>query len=124
MVASPLRTASAPKRHGIRPAFTSNRHRIRFPKNWEARDWHRPLTNSAEQERSVSFHPDGRTLLYAGERDGKWKLYEATIGDADEKYFFTATKIEEKEIPSGDRESFQPRYSPDGKKNCLPVRPG
>lgn len=76
----------------------------------------RRITNSAEQERSVSFHPDGRTLLYAGEREGKWKLYEATIGDAEEKYFFTATKIVEKEIPSGDRESFQPRYSPDGKK--------
>ncbi|MEM7475583.1 MAG: S41 family peptidase [Planctomycetota bacterium] len=74
------------------------------------------ITNTAEQERSVSFHKDGRTLLYAGERDGKWKLYEASLSDKREKYFFTATEIEEKEIYSADAESFQPLYSPDGKK--------
>lgn len=76
----------------------------------------RRITNTAEQERSVSFHPDGRTLLYAGERGGKWKLYESTIADKNEKYFFAATQVEEKEIHSADRESFQPVYSPDGKK--------
>ena len=74
------------------------------------------ITDTPEQERSVSFHQDGRTLLYAGERDGKWKLYEASLTDKREKYFFTATKIEEAEIYSADTESFQPLYSPDGKK--------
>jgi tricorn protease len=74
------------------------------------------ITNSPEQERSVSFHKDGRTLLYAGEREGKWKLFETRIDDADEKYFFTATKIQEKEIHASETESFQPLYSPDGKK--------
>lgn len=74
------------------------------------------ITNTPEQERSVSFHKDGRTLLYAGERDGKWKLYESSIGDIDEKYFFTSTKIQEKEIHAAETESFQPLYSPDGKK--------
>ena len=74
------------------------------------------ITNTPEQERSVSFHTDGRTLLYAGERDGKWKLYEATLTDKREKYFFTATKIEEKEIYAAATESFQPVYSPDGTK--------
>ena len=76
----------------------------------------RRITNTAEQERSVSFHPDGRTLLYAGERGGKWKLYESTIADKNEKYFFAATQVEEEEIHSADRESFQPAYSPDGKQ--------
>ena len=74
----------------------------------------RQITNSPELERSVSFHKDGRTLLYAGERDGKWKLYESSIDDKREKYFFTATKIEENEIHAGETESFQPVYSPDG----------
>lgn len=74
------------------------------------------ITNTPEQERSVSFHKDGRTLLYAGERGEKWKLYEASIGDIDEKYFFTSTKIQEKEIHAGETECFQPLYSPDGKK--------
>ena len=74
------------------------------------------ITNTPEQERSVSFHKDGRTLLYAGERDGKWKLYESTISDEREKYFFSSTQIEEKEIYSAETESFQPLYSPDGEK--------
>ena len=74
------------------------------------------ITNTPEQERSVSFHKDGRTLLYAGERNGRWKLYEATLTDDREKYFFTATEIQENEIYSADTESFQPVYSPDGKK--------
>jgi tricorn protease len=74
------------------------------------------VTNTPEQERSVSFHKDGRTLLYAGERDGKWKLYEASLADKREKYFFTATKIEEQEIYAAETESFQPLYSPDGTK--------
>ena len=74
------------------------------------------ITNTPEQERSVSFHNDGRTLLYAGERNGKWKLYEASLSDKREKYFFTATQIEEKEIYAAETESFQPIYSPDGTK--------
>jgi len=74
------------------------------------------ITNTPEQERSVSFHKDGRTLLYAGERNGRWKLYEASLSDEREKYFFAATKIEEKEIHQADTESFQPIYSPDGNK--------
>jgi Tol biopolymer transport system component/C-terminal processing protease CtpA/Prc len=76
----------------------------------------RRITNTPQQERSVSFHKEGRTLLYAGERSGKWNLYEASIGDVDEKYFFTSTKIVEIEIYSSETESFQPLYSPDGKK--------
>lgn len=72
------------------------------------------ITDTPEQERSVSFHKDGRTLLYAGERDGKWKLYEASLSDDREKYFFAATKIEENEIYAAETESFQPVYSPDG----------
>ncbi|MFK7821011.1 MAG: S41 family peptidase [Planctomycetaceae bacterium] len=74
------------------------------------------ITNTPQQERSVSFHKDGRTLLYAGERDGKWKLYETTIADEREKYFFAATKLDEKEIYAAETESFQPVYSPDGNK--------
>ena len=74
------------------------------------------ITNTPEQERSVSFHKDGRTLLYAGERGGKWKLYESTLADEREKYFFSSTKIEEKEIYAAETESFQPKYSPDGEK--------
>ena len=76
----------------------------------------RRITNTPEQERSVSFHPDGRTILYAGERNGKWKLYESSLSDKREKYFFSATKFDEKEIYAAETESFQPLYSPAGDK--------
>ncbi len=31
------------------------------------------------QERGVSFSPDGRQLVFAGETDKSWNLYEASI---------------------------------------------
>lgn len=74
------------------------------------------ITNTPEQERSVSFSPDGRKLIYAGERDGSWNIYEASIADGDELYFFSATKIDERPLVATDAEEFQPRFSPDGKK--------
>ncbi len=74
------------------------------------------ITNTAEQERGVSFHKDGRTLLYASSRNGKWKLYESSIVKKNEKYFFAATSINEELLYDSDTESFQPLYSPDGKK--------
>lgn len=76
----------------------------------------RRITNTPEQERSVDFAPDGRSLVYAGERDGSWNLYLAKIADEDELYFFSATKIEEEELLNDGNETFQPKFSPDGKK--------
>lgn len=74
------------------------------------------ITDTPEQERSVDFAPDGRTIVYAGERDGSWNLYAATIADDDEQYFFSATKIDEKPLVATDADEFQPLYSPDGTK--------
>jgi len=79
-------------------------------------DTTRRITDTPEQERSVSFAPDGRSLIYAGERDGSWNVYEASLADDDELYFFSATSIEEKAVIATDAEEFQPRFSPDGKK--------
>jgi Tol biopolymer transport system component len=74
------------------------------------------ITRTAEQERSVSFHPKGRKLLYAGERDGSWNLYETAIARDEEKYFFNATLLNEETLLQSDAETFQPSYSPDGKE--------
>lgn len=76
----------------------------------------RRITNTPEQERSVDFAPDGRSIIYAGERDGSWNVYQATIADEDELYFFSATKIDEKPLIATEAEEFQPAFSPDGKK--------
>lgn len=76
----------------------------------------RRITNTPEQERSVSFSPDGRSLLYAGERDGSWNIYQNTLARADEKYFFNATLLQEAAVVATAAEEFQPAYSPDGKE--------
>lgn len=76
----------------------------------------RRITETPEQERSVSFAPDGRSLLYASERNGSWNLYRSSLGDPDEPNFFNATLIEEQPVLEIEAETFQPRYSPDGKE--------
>jgi Tol biopolymer transport system component len=76
----------------------------------------RAITNTPEQERSVSFHKDGTTLLYTAEREGSWGLYETSIADESEPYFFSATKFKEETVYLAKTDSFQPVYSPDGKK--------
>jgi len=74
------------------------------------------ITSTPEQERSVNFSPDGRSLVYAGERDASWNIYETSIKREDEKYFFNATLLDEKIILESEEETFQPKYSPDGKE--------
>ena len=37
------------------------------------------ITNTSWQERSVSFSPDGRSLVYAAEVDNNWNVYTASI---------------------------------------------
>jgi len=76
----------------------------------------RRVTSTPEQERSVSFSPDGRSLLYASERDGSWNLYRTDLTDDAEPDFFNATAMVERPVLETDDETFQPRFSPDGKR--------
>jgi len=74
------------------------------------------ITNTPQQERSVSFSPDGRSVLYASERDSSWNVYQTSIVNEDEPYFSSATILEEETIIATEKEEFQPKYSPDGKE--------
>ena len=74
------------------------------------------ITNTAEQERNVDFAPDGRSLVYASERNGLWQLYQAKIANKEEKQFTYATDIKEERLTNSNVTSFQPQYSPDGKE--------
>src|SRR6185436_4469912 len=74
----------------------------------------RRITNTPEQERSVSFSPDGRTLLYASERGNSWKIYRTDLTDKDEPNFFNATGFKETPVVESNAEAFQPHFSPDG----------
>ncbi len=76
----------------------------------------RRITSTPAQERSVSFSPDGRSLLYAGERDGSWNLYRTDLTDDEEPSFFNATALAERVVLATPEETFQPRFSPDGKE--------
>jgi C-terminal processing protease CtpA/Prc/Tol biopolymer transport system component len=72
------------------------------------------ITATPEQERSASFAPDGRSIVYASERGDRWAIYETSLTDDDEPRFSVATAFEEELVYETDGEAFQPRYSPDG----------
>ncbi|MEM1134665.1 MAG: S41 family peptidase [Bacteroidota bacterium] len=74
------------------------------------------VTNTPEQERSVSFSPDGKKLLYAGERNGSWNVYSSSIVRKEEPYFYAATLLKEETITETAAEEFQPSWSPDGRE--------
>ena len=74
------------------------------------------ITNTAQQERNIDFSPDGRSLVYASERDGLWQLYQSKIVNKEEKLFTYATDIKEEKLTHSNMTSFQPQYSPDGKE--------
>ena len=74
------------------------------------------ITNTPDQERDISFAPDGRTLVYSSERNGLWQLYTSTIVRKEEKQFTYATELKEERLTKSNITSFQPQYSPDGKE--------
>jgi Tol biopolymer transport system component/C-terminal processing protease CtpA/Prc len=74
------------------------------------------ITNTPEQEREVSFSPDGKSLLYASERGNTWKIFETRRVRADEPYFYASTVLKETPVISNAQENYQPAYSPDGKE--------
>ena len=76
----------------------------------------RRITNTPGEERDVVFTPDGKGLLFAGERDGRWRIFEVRRADEAETHFFTATKINEKALIEPEGGAIQPTPSPDGKK--------
>ncbi|PYS99733.1 MAG: peptidase S41 [Acidobacteria bacterium] len=74
------------------------------------------ITNTPEQERSVSFSPDGRSLVYAAEKNNNWNVYKVSINRKQEPYFFTSTVVKEEPVVATAAEEFQPTFSPDGKE--------
>ncbi|MBK6937437.1 MAG: PD40 domain-containing protein [Chitinophagaceae bacterium] len=74
------------------------------------------ITNTPAQERSARFSPDGRTIIYAAERNSNWNIYTSSIKRKEELYFYASTVLKEEAIIATDREEFQPLYSPDGKE--------
>ena len=74
------------------------------------------ITNTPWQERTVSFSPDGRTLVYAAEKDNNWNIYTLSLTRAAEPYIFASTVLKEEAVVATAAEEFQPAFSPDGKE--------
>ena len=74
------------------------------------------ITNTPEQERSVSFSPDGKALLYASERKGSWNLYQIKVVREIETTFANSTLLKEEVVLESTPETFQAKFSPDGKE--------
>lgn len=74
------------------------------------------ITRTAAQEAFVSFSPEGDYIVYAAQRDGKWSIYKASKKRASEPFFYAATLIQEEVLISNDKDNYQPKLSPDGKK--------
>lgn len=74
------------------------------------------ITNTAAREKNIHFSPDGRSLVYASERDGQWNLYISRIKNKEDKSFAYAREIEEEPLTKGSNACFQPAFSPDGKE--------
>lgn len=72
------------------------------------------ITDTPVRERTVDFAPDGRSLVYASERDGVWQVYQATIAQEKEKNFTYCTGIREERLTDGKYTAFQPLYNPKG----------
>src|SRR5690606_39985668 len=54
------------------------------------------ITTSPEQEQFLSFAPDGKSLIYAAERNGKWVILQSKKVREEEAFFFAATLIEDR----------------------------
>ena len=74
------------------------------------------ITDTPERERYVDFAPDGRSIVYDSERNGRWQVYQATIANKDEKNFTYCTEVKEERLTDGNYTAFQPAYNPKGEE--------
>jgi tricorn protease len=74
------------------------------------------ITNTAEQERFISYAPDGNSLLFARETNSGWKIIQAKKSRREELYFYASTVITEEALIDNKNENYEPLFSPDGKE--------
>ena len=64
------------------------------------------ITNTPQQERNVSFSPDGKKILFAAERGDSWDIYEVSRVSNTEKHFYNATLLKETVLIDSKDEDF------------------
>jgi Tol biopolymer transport system component len=75
------------------------------------------LTDTPEQESFVTFTPDGKSVVYSSERNGKWSIYKTSrVRETEEPFFFASTLLKEEALVENKTDNYLPDFSPDGKK--------
>jgi C-terminal processing protease CtpA/Prc len=74
------------------------------------------ITNTPEAERFVTWGPEGKSVVYSSERDGKWSVYKTEKVRKEEPFFFASTLIKETAVLENGKDNYLAKYSPDGKK--------
>ena len=74
------------------------------------------LTNTPEQERFVTWGPEGKSVVYSSERNGKWSIFKTEKTRKEEPFFYASTLLKESPVIENQTDNYLPKYSPDGKK--------
>src|SRR6056297_1083970 len=74
------------------------------------------ITDTPEQEQIVTFTPDGKGVVYASERDGRWSIFKTVKTRDEEPFFYASTLISEEALIRDDLDNYLPEFSPDGTK--------
>ena len=74
------------------------------------------LTNTPENERFVTWGPEGKSVVYSSERNGKWSIYKTEKVRKEEPFFYAATLVKESPVIENKKDNYLAQYSPDGKK--------
>ena len=74
------------------------------------------ITNTPQQERFLSFTPDGEGIVYASERNGTWQIFKTTRVQKEEPYFYASTVLKEEPLVENENDNYQPKISPNGKE--------
>lgn len=74
------------------------------------------LTNTPEQERFVTWGPEGKSVVYSRENNGKWGIYKTEKVRKEEPFFYASTLVKESPVIENKVDNYLAKYSPDGKQ--------
>ncbi|WP_232826535.1 S41 family peptidase [Lewinella sp. IMCC34183] len=74
------------------------------------------ITNTPERERFVTWGPEGKSVVYASERDGHWSTYQTEKVREEEPFFYASTLLKETPVLENGKDNYLLQYAPDGKR--------